>query len=205
MICVLSNDAYIPFILLMLRVKPAHIDVKGSDSEAVIVRNCLSSMVKQKEVDTEQQAAPTKKMRLDFNELAKSTVNHKNIYASSHAVRPQFLNPEVLQNFVKRKQEEQVAESQLPQVQKKDNKNELDTLLSEAKSRLVCCNSSGRISTEQKQYNEAIYNIMEALTAKVNSGTADKQPHTTNTAGTPPSPSRADQSQNMVTPMQKMG
>lgn len=187
----------------MFRVKPAHIDVKGSDSEAVIVRNCLSSLTKQKKVDTEQQAAPTKKMRLELNEHAQSTVND-NIYASSYAVRPQFSSPEVLQNFVKRKQEEQIAERQFPLVQKK-HQNELDTLLSTAKSALVCCNSSGRISTEQKQYNEAIYNIMEALTAKVDSSTADKQPHTASSAGTPPSPSRVDQSQNMVTPMQKMG
>ena len=165
-------------------------------------------MVKQKEIDTEQQAAPTKKMRLEFNEHAKSTVNDKdeNRPTSSHTGRPQFSSPKALQNFVKRKQEEQVAEgkSQLPQVQKQHNQNELDALLSTAKSRLVCCNSSGMISTEQKQYNEAIYNMMEALTATVNSATAHKLPHTTNTAGTPPSPSRVDQSQNMVTPMQKM-
>lgn len=181
--------------------------MKGSDSEAVIIRNCLLSMTKQKEIDTKQ-AAPAKKMkmRLEFNEHAKSTVNDKNRPASSHMVRPQFSSPEALQNFVKRKQEEQVAEGkrQSPQVQKKQNQNELGALLSTAKSALVCCNTSGGISSEQKQYNEAIYNMMEALTAKVNSGTADKQPHTFHTAGTPPSPSRVDQSQNMVTPMQKM-
>ena len=188
----------------MFRVKPAHIDVKGTDSEAVIIRNCLSSLTKQKEVDTEQQAALTKKTRLELNEHAKSTINDKNRSSSSHLVRPLFSSPEVLQNFVKRKQEEQGAEKQSPQVQKKENQNELDALLSTAKSSLVCCNSSGGISTEQKQYNEAIYNMMEALTAKVNSSTADKQPHTASSAGTPPSPSRADQSQNMVTPMQKM-
>ena len=200
---------FMPFILLMFRVKPAHIEVKGSNSEAVIIRNCLLSLTKQKEIDTEQQAASTKKMRLDFNEHAESTDNDKNRYANSHTGRPQFSSPEALQNFVKRKQGEQVAERQSVQVQKTQNQNELGTLLSTAKSALVCCNSSGKISAEQKQYNEAIYNMMEALTAKVNSkvnsGTADKQPHTTNTAGTPPSPSRVDQSQNMVTPMQKMG
>ena len=187
----------------MFRVKPAHIDVKGSDSEAVIIRNCLLSLVEQKEVDTEQQS--TKKMRLEFNEHAQSTVNDKSRSSSSHTGRLQFSSPEALQNFVKRKQEEQVAEEkrQSPQVQQKQNQNELNAQLSTAKSALVCCNSSGMISAEQKQYNEAIYNLMEALTAKVNSSTADKQPHTTNTAGTP-SPSRVDQSQNMVTPMLKM-
>jgi len=201
----LSYLSYLP------RVKPAHIDVKGSDSEAVIIRNCLLSLTKQKEIDTEQQAAPTKKTRLEFNEHAKSTIDNdkdKNIYGSSHTVRPQFSSPEALQSFVKRKQEEQGAEKQLPLVQKKHSQNELDALLSTAKSALVHCNGSGGISAEQKQYNEAIYNLMEALTtkvnSKVNSGTADKQPHTTNTAGTPPSPSRVDPSQNMVTPMQKM-
>ena len=164
-------------------------------------------MVKQKESDTEQQAAPSKKMRLEFNEHAQSTVNdNKNIYANSHTGRPRFSSPEALQNFVKRKQEEQGAEGkrQSVQVKEKQNQNELDTLLTEAKSELVCCNSSGGISNEQKQYNEAIYNIMEALTAKVDSSTADKQPHTASSAGTPPSPSRVDQSQNMVTPMQMM-
>ena len=196
----LYTHVFHAFILLMFRVKPAHIDVKGSNSEAVIIRNCLLSLTKQKEIDTEQQAASTKKMRLDFNEHTESTDNDKNRYANSHTGRPQFSSPEALQNFVKRKQGEQVAERQSVQVQKTQNQNELGTLLSTAKSALVCCNSSGMISTEQKQYNEAIYNMMEALTAKVNSGNADKQPHTASS----PSPSRVDQSQNMVTPMQKM-
>jgi len=144
---------------------------------------------------------------LEFNEHGRD----KN--GSSGRMRPQFSSPESLQRFVTSKQNEQVEAGmgiRLKTVtESRTNlgveQDELPTLLLAAKSALVKCNSSG-ISTEQKQFNESIYNVMEALTTKVINQV--DQTSTTNATSsvnlTAPSPER-NQKQNLVTPMQKMG
>merc|ERR1712070_451253 len=86
--------------------------------------------------------------------------------------RPRFSTPESLQTFVREKQHDQQARGRAMQTQTAvtpaSPADELSTLLPNAKGALVCCNIiGGNISNEQKQFNEAIFNVMEALTAKV--------------------------------------
>lgn len=179
-------------------VKPVHFTVVGGDSEAQILRNCLSTLQKgsrsaghndneEKHEDADGADGATKKRshdlihennnltpaadgcNFDYGEYGTSTPSAIN------ASRPRYSSsPESLQKFVKQKQDVSGGAQRLPPSWSKPKANgdqsfELSTLLSTAKSALVRCNSvGGSSSAEQKQFNEAIYNVMEVLTAKVN-------------------------------------
>ncbi len=83
--------------------------------------------------------------------------------------RPRFSTPESLQTFVREgtMQTSQTAVTPAPP------SDELSTLLSSAKGALVRCNIAN-ISNEQKQFNEAIFNVMETLAAKVKRAEGNK-------------------------------
>ena len=201
-------------------IKPSHIHILGDDAQELnILRNCLAKMVQKNENHASRMSRETehvaggiaKKRRLEFNEHGRD----KN--GSSGSMRPQFSSPESLQRFVTSKQNQQVEAGmgmRLNGTESSPNlgveQDELSTLLLDAKSALVKCNSSGGgISTEQKQFNESIYNVMEALTTKVINHRHHEvdQTSTTNASSvnlTAPSPER-NQKQNLVTPMQKAG
>ena len=208
--------------------KPSHIRILGDYSESNILRNCLAAMVQKNENYASRMSGETenvaKKRRLEFNEHGTyknaNGVNgsYKNANGSAGSMRPQFSSPKALQRFVTNKQNEQVEAGMGTRLNVTesspnmgDEQNELATLLLAAKSALVKCNSSGGgISTEQKQFNESLYNVIEALTAKIinlSSGHDVDQTSTTNANSanlTAPSPERS-QKQNLVTPLQKTG
>ena len=189
-------------------VKPVHFTVMGGTCEAQILRNCLSALQKgsrsaaHNDNDEKHEDADGTKKRshdlihensnltpaadgcnFDYGEYGTSTPSAIN------TSKPRYSSsPESLQKFVKQKQDLSGGAKQLPPSWSKPKANgdqsfKLSTLLSTAKSALVRCNSAGgSSSTEQKQFNEAIYNVMEVLTAKVNSQVSHSQ--TTNVTNT---------------------
>ncbi|KAL7537578.1 hypothetical protein ACHAWF_005823 [Thalassiosira exigua] len=174
----------------------AHFDIQGSDAEPETLRKEILAM---------------KQGIRGLDNLGKDDGSNRartNDAPGNFAKRPRFSTPESLQTFVRRGQDEQTKSTPRKarlsieeDVGGHQDKDELNKLLSTAKSKLVLCNITGGISREQKQFNEAIYHVIESLVAKHNStGRSDGKTdvHTNNL-----DPEHVNERRTMVTPTQK--
>mmetsp|Transcript_14740 Transcript_14740/g.26741 ORF Transcript_14740/g.26741 Transcript_14740/m.26741 type:complete len:383 (-) Transcript_14740:107-1255(-) len=206
----------------------SHFDIRGSDREAEILREKHSTIQQGSRasaaagkgkgqpgsIDLYSGGANNEKRRLDFDDQNTTSNTSGNNEHTSRTKRPLFSTPESLQSFVRRRHDEQTGDTPHDEVRivlaataEKgcEHQNEFSTLLSAAKSALVGCNSAGCISKEQKQFNEAIYTVVEALTAKSKSSDG-KDTKDNDTSTTEMSPAHGNPRQKMVTPiMQNMG
>ena len=153
--------------------------IQGSGSEADKLRNELSARSNNrapttddgKTIDGGDKGVKRSLVGQDVRNVALTQEEGAGI-----AKRPRFSTPESLQTFVREKQHEQ-AGGRTMQTQTAVTpapSDELSTLLSNAKNALVCCNIASGTSNEQKQFNEAIFNVMEALAAKVKDAEGNK-------------------------------
>ena len=86
---------------------------------------------------------------------------------SQSSKRPCFSGPESMQTFVRMSQEKQMGGQHAVEGKGKttEGSSSISSLLITAKSAMVNCLSDGSISQQQKDFNKAIYGVVEAIAA----------------------------------------
>lgn len=153
----------------------AHIIIVGDDEEAETLRNELKSKIPI--VRQGNDSVPPE----DDNDVlgGKRTLNfhygdHAATAPSQSSKRPCFSNPESMQAFVRMSQEKQMGdqnaeegEGKMMMEEMEGSSSSISSLLTTAKSLMVDCISDGSISPQQKKFNEAMYNVIEAIAAEM--------------------------------------
>lgn len=206
---------------------PSHFDVLGTDGDAEVARREVSAMQQHQQVvvhaspgnhDHGQSSViglSSDNGGISQEQNASSAIVDNKEYRTScsSAKRPRFSTPESLRTFVRARQDGQIggsarhAHGNVTSSVNADGEGggeqELSALLSAAKSALVRCISAGGVSEEQRQFNESIYNAVEALTAKqqLDGGEKNSASARSDAPTSVSSPARANQRQKMmVTP-----
>jgi hypothetical protein len=174
--------------------KAEHINIVGVDEEAERERSMLYGLLsKKKKIKALGKRALDSDSDDDSDdesdEPKKSPAANTHTPSQNSSKRPCFSDPESMQAFVRMSQEEKMGGLKSDSTEDEHmgqstigRHRDISSLLTTAKSALVSCNCEGSTSAQQMEFNEAIYNVIEAVASKLDSKDAVAERHSTSVA-----------------------